>query len=161
LHTPLKKKGSTSRRVPLSMSFAKREGRRSVTLKEDENCRWSLALKWVALTGTVHGCFWIQPGGVGMLKHVVMFKFKKSASESAVAEVEKALRELSGIIAEIKEFELGRDLLRSERSYDFALVSGFENLEKMKQYQIHPAHQKIVVKLKELCESILAVDFEN
>ncbi|MGC9967867.1 MAG: Dabb family protein [Syntrophobacteraceae bacterium] len=96
-----------------------------------------------------------------MLKHVVMFKLKKSASESAVAEVEKALRALPGIISEIKEFELGRDLSRSERSYDFALVSGFENLEKMQRYQVHPAHQKIVVKLKELCESILSVDFEN
>jgi hypothetical protein len=96
-----------------------------------------------------------------MLKHVVMFKFKRSAPESAVAEVEKALRELPGIIGEIMEFELGRDLLHSERSYDFALVSGFENLEKMQEYQVHPAHQKIVVKLKELCESILSVDFEK
>jgi hypothetical protein len=98
---------------------------------------------------------------MAMLKHVVMFKFKKSAPESEVAEVEKELRVLPGIIAEIREFELGRDLLRSERSYDFALVSGFENLEKMQRYQVHPAHQKIVVKLKKLCENILCVDFEN
>ena len=94
-----------------------------------------------------------------MLKHVVFFNFEKGASESAVAEVEKALRGLPGIISEIKEFELGRDLLRSERSYDFALVSGFESLEKMQHYQVHPAHQKIVAKMKELCESILSVDF--
>ena len=96
-----------------------------------------------------------------MLKHVVLMRFKKGASQSAVAEVEKGLRGLPGIIAEIKEFELGRDVLHSERSYDFALVSGFENLDQMQRYQVHPAHQKIVVQLKELCESIVCVDFEN
>jgi hypothetical protein len=52
-------------------------------------------------------------------------------------------------------------VVRSERSYDFALVSGFENLEAMRRYQAHPAHQKVLVKIREHCESILVVDFEN
>lgn len=96
-----------------------------------------------------------------MLKHVVMLKFKNSASESAITEVEKELGGLPAIIPEIMEFEFGRDVLRSERSYDFALVSEFENLEKMERYRVHPAHQKVVVKLKEICDSILNVDFEK
>ncbi len=96
-----------------------------------------------------------------MLKHVVMAKFKNGASESAIAEVQKELGGLSAFIPEILEFECGRDVLRSERSYDFALVSGFENLEKMKVYQVHPAHQKIVAKLKEIADSILVVDFNT
>jgi len=58
------------------------------------------------------------------------------------------------------EFQFGRDVLRSERSYDFALVSEFENLEAMQRYQIHPAHQKVVAKIKELCESLVVVDFQ-
>jgi hypothetical protein len=94
-----------------------------------------------------------------MLKHVVVCKFKKSASESAIAEVEKELGGLPAVIAEIMEFEYGRDVLRSERSYDFALVSEFENLEKMQLYQVHPAHQKAAAKLKEICDSIVIVDF--
>ena len=96
-----------------------------------------------------------------MLKHVVLMRFKKVASESEVAEVEKRLRGLPGIIAEIKEFEMGRDVLHSERSYDFALVSEFEDLEKMQRYQVHPTHQKIVGKLKEICDTILVVDFNK
>lgn len=94
-----------------------------------------------------------------MLKHVVVVKFKISASESAIAEVEKELGGLPAIIPEIMEFEYGRDVLRSERSYDFALVSRFENLEMMQRYQVHPAHQKVVAKLKEISDSILIVDF--
>ena len=38
---------------------------------------------------------------------------------------------------------------------DFALVSEFENLETMQRYQVHPAHQKVVAKIKEVCDSIL------
>ena len=95
-----------------------------------------------------------------MLRHVVLLKFKKGAPESALGEIEKGLGELPDIIPEIMEFQFGRDVLRSERSYDFALVSEFENLEAMQRYQIHPAHQKVVAKIKELCESLVVVDFQ-
>jgi len=94
-----------------------------------------------------------------MLRHVVMCKFKAGASESAIAEIVKGLGGLPAIIPEILEFESGRDVMHSERSYDFALVSGFESLESMRQYQVHPAHQKVLVKIKEHCESILVVDY--
>lgn len=95
-----------------------------------------------------------------MLKHVVFFKFKKDAPESGIVEVEKGLAELPGIIPQIREFQFGRDMVRSARSYDMALVSGFDSLETMQTYQVHPAHQAVVAKLKVLCESILAVDFQ-
>ncbi len=90
-----------------------------------------------------------------------MFKFKKSAAESVIVEVKKELGELPGIIPEIKEFQLGSDVSRSERSYDLVLISGFENIEKLGRYNVHPAHQKVVKKIKEVCENIVSVDFEN
>ena len=96
-----------------------------------------------------------------MLKHVVFVKFKKDVPESAIAEIEKVLGELPDIIPEIMEFEFGRDVLRSERSYDFALVSEFENLETLQRYQVHPAHQKVVAKLKEVWDSRFVVDFQK
>jgi uncharacterized UPF0160 family protein len=94
-----------------------------------------------------------------MLKHVVLFKFKKDVPEAAIAEIENGIAQLPGIIPEVLEFESGRDVMHSERSYDFALVSGFESLESMRRYQVHPAHQKVLVKIKEHCDSILVVDF--
>jgi hypothetical protein len=95
-----------------------------------------------------------------MLKHVVFFKFTKDASEAAITEVIKDLRDLPGKISEIKEFMVGRDSLRSERSYDMVLISAFDSLETMNIYQVHPAHQVVVQKLKKICESIPIVDFE-
>ena len=96
-----------------------------------------------------------------MLKHVVFFKFKQDVPDAEISELEKGLAELPGIIPEILEFEFGRDVAHSERSYDFALVSAFKDLETMRAYQVHPAHKKILVKVKELCDSVLAVDFEK
>jgi hypothetical protein len=94
-----------------------------------------------------------------MIKHVVMLKFKKDAQEAAIGELEKKLGALPGEIPEIKSHELGRDVIRSERSYDFALVSVFEDIESLKRYQIHPRHQEVLKILKDLCESVLVADF--
>ena len=95
-----------------------------------------------------------------MLKHVVMFKFKKETIEIQKVNVAKALKELPGLIPEIRGFEVGNDVLHSERSYDMVLISVFENLDSMQRYQVHPAHQEVVVTLKKICDSILAVDFD-
>jgi hypothetical protein len=95
-----------------------------------------------------------------MLKHLVFLKFKKDAAEADIADLEAGLRGLPPVISEIKEYQFGRDTLHGERSYDFALVSAFDNLDAMKRYQVHPAHLVVLEKVKKLAESILAVDFE-
>ncbi|MHC1743152.1 MAG: Dabb family protein [Syntrophobacteraceae bacterium] len=95
-----------------------------------------------------------------MLKHVVFMKFKPEATEDAIQDLEESLAALPGAIPEIKQYEFGRDVLHTERSYDFALVSAFENLDALKRYQVHPDHVVVLNKVRALVESILAVDFE-
>ena len=94
-----------------------------------------------------------------MIKHVVMLKFKKDAQEAGIGELEKKMGALPGEVPEIKSYEFGRDIIRSERSYDFALVSVFEDIESLKRYRIHPLHQEVLKILKDLCESVLVADF--
>jgi quinol monooxygenase YgiN len=94
-----------------------------------------------------------------MIKHVVFMKFKAGVTDKDIAEIEKGLRGLPGRIPEIKEYQFGRDIVRSERSYDFALISAFEDLEALKRYQANQHHLPVVAKVKELSENILAVDF--
>lgn len=94
-----------------------------------------------------------------MIKHIVMLKFKKDAQETGIGELEKKLGALPGVIPEIKSYEFGRDVLRSERSYDFALVSVFKDIESLKIYQIHSRHQEVLKKVKDLCESVVVTDF--
>ena len=94
-----------------------------------------------------------------MLKHVVFFKFKQGVAEEEIVDLEKSLAELPPVIPEILSYEFGRDVIRSERSYDLALVSTFRDLESLQRYQIHPDHQIVLQKVNNLCESVLAVDF--
>ncbi len=94
-----------------------------------------------------------------MLKHVVVMKFKSGASEDDVKDLEKGLGSLPGVIPEIKQFEFGRDL-RPERSFDFCLVSAFDDVGALKRYQGHPDHVVVLKKVRSLCESVQAADFE-
>ena len=95
-----------------------------------------------------------------MLKHLVFFKFKPETTEVEIDDLVRSLTALVGIIPEIREFQVGRDVVRSERSYDLGLVSAFDDLAAMQRYQVHPDHQAVVAKVKRLCGGVVAVDFE-
>jgi len=95
-----------------------------------------------------------------MITHVVVMKFKSEVTDDQITDLEASFEELPDKIVEIQSYEFGRDLVRSERSYDFALVSIFANLDTLKHYQTHPAHLVVVQKLQAMCEQIIAVDFE-
>jgi antibiotic biosynthesis monooxygenase (ABM) superfamily enzyme len=96
-----------------------------------------------------------------MITHVVMMKFKNEIDPQEIDELEALLDQLPDRINEIQSYDFGRDVVRSERSYDFALVSIFANLDTLNHYQTHPEHQAVVQKLGRMCEHIVTVDYEN
>ena len=95
-----------------------------------------------------------------MLKHVVFMKFKPAITAPDIDQLKQALGGLPALIPEIREFVFGHDILRTERSWDFALISAFDNVEAMNRYQINPDHQIILQKVRAMCDSIVVVDFE-
>ncbi|MFA5179769.1 MAG: Dabb family protein [Syntrophales bacterium] len=95
-----------------------------------------------------------------MLKHIVFMKFGAGVDALQIEDMKRSLASLPGKIDEIKGFEFGADILKSERSYDFALVANFKDLDSLKRYQIHPDHMPVIQKVRGLCETILVVDFE-
>jgi hypothetical protein len=57
---------------------------------------------------------------------------------------------------------VGTDVIRSERSYDVALVTKFDTLADLQSYQVHPYHAgEVVPYMKANCSSIVAVDYES
>lgn len=96
-----------------------------------------------------------------MLTHVVLFRFKPETTAEQAAQLEAGLRALPGVINDIREFRVGRDVVRSERSFDLALVSAFDDLAAMQRYQVHPAHQEVVALVKALCAGVVAADFNE
>lgn len=95
-----------------------------------------------------------------MIKHVVFMKFKAETTEAEISDLESSLRNLPSTIPEIQSYEFGRDVVHSERSCDFALVSAFTDLDALKRYQGHPEHLPVLDKVRTICASILAVDFQ-
>lgn len=95
-----------------------------------------------------------------MLTHVVLFKFKPDTTEEEIARIETGLKGLPAVIGEIREFRVGRDVVRAERSYDLALVSAFDDLAAMQRYQVHPTHQEVVALVKAACAGVVVVDFD-
>ena len=96
-----------------------------------------------------------------MINHVVLIKFKPGVKDTDIQDLETSLDHLPNRIIEIQTYEFGRDLLHTAKSYDFALVGLFANLEAVKRYQEHPAHLKVLQKITRLSENILTVDFEG
>lgn len=95
-----------------------------------------------------------------MLTHVVLFKFK-SRDPKVAEEARDKLRVLPALIAAIQGYEVGVNIIPSARAYDLALVSRFDSVETLKAYQEHPAHVPVLDWLKEHCESIVAVDYQD
>ena len=62
-----------------------------------------------------------------MLVHVVMFQFKEENKEANLAQVKTMLEALPSKIEKLKSMEVGIDISRSDRSFDLALISTFED----------------------------------
>jgi hypothetical protein len=94
-----------------------------------------------------------------MIHHVVLLKFKPDVTDADIRGLETLLGTLPDKIMEIQVYEFGKDLVGSERSYDFALVSLFANLPALERYQKHPDHLPVAEKIKAMSASVATVDF--
>ncbi|HEU4388495.1 MAG TPA: Dabb family protein [Blastocatellia bacterium] len=95
-----------------------------------------------------------------MIKHVVFFKFKPDVDEQARESGLDQLRQLPRKIDFIRSFELGRDALRTPRSWDAVLIATYDDMDSLHRYAIHEAHVPAARHMQSLCESIGSVDYE-
>jgi hypothetical protein len=96
-----------------------------------------------------------------MFTHIVLFKLSDPTPENLSATRDKLLS-MSGKIDQLRHLEAGVDVIRSERSYDIALVTKFDSLNDLQEYQVHPYHAgEVVPHMKSVCCSIVAVDYES
>ncbi|MDD5286206.1 MAG: Dabb family protein [Desulfuromonadaceae bacterium] len=96
-----------------------------------------------------------------MITHIVLFKLEEASSENLAA-TRAMLLTMNGEIPLLRHLEAGIDVIRSERSYDIALITKFDSLADLQAYQIHPYHAGVIVPhMKSVCSSIVAVDYKN
>lgn len=96
-----------------------------------------------------------------MVTHIVLFKLSEPTQENLSTTRDKLLS-MQGKIDQLRHLEAGIDVIRSERSYDLALITKFDSLQALQEYQVHPYHAgEVVPHMKSVCSSIVAVDYEN
>lgn len=95
-----------------------------------------------------------------MVTHIVFFKLA-DPTPANISAVRDKLLSMQGQIDELRHLEAGIDVIRSERSYDVALITKFDSLADLQAYQVHPYHAgEVIPFMRANCSSIVAVDYE-
>jgi hypothetical protein len=63
-----------------------------------------------------------------MFTHIVLFKVKEPTKEN-LEFIENTLLSMNGNVKELKKLEVGIDVIRSDRSYDVAIITRFDSKE--------------------------------
>ena len=120
----------------------------------------SLFLLSLFLSFTMKSDLYSKPES-SLIRHVVCFKFKESASPREIKLVEESFNNLPALIAGIESFESGinnsPEGLNKEFTHCFVVT--FKNEEARKKYLPHPDHQKFVSLLKPILEDVFVIDF--
>ena len=96
-----------------------------------------------------------------MLQHFVLIRFRKETSDEHIAEFCRRMLALRTIISDIKNLEIGRDILHDARSWDLILVMRFASTESLRSYQQHPEHLKVMAFNQSSVADVASVDFES
>ncbi|HEX2273389.1 MAG TPA: Dabb family protein [Acidimicrobiales bacterium] len=79
-----------------------------------------------------------------MVRHLVVFTWKREASEEAVQALADGLAALPGQIPEIVSYTFGPDLGLAEDHPDYGLVADFPDVDAYRRYAEHPAHRRLI-----------------
>jgi hypothetical protein len=93
-----------------------------------------------------------------MIKHIVLSKFKPGVTQEQVVEMRRLLGGLPAVIPEIRSYHFGQDV-RPEKTYDFILVSEFEDMAAIERYRVQPDHVVAAKYIRSLSEELKIVDF--
>ncbi len=94
-----------------------------------------------------------------MVKHIVFFKLKEDTPEGREALREKLLS-LADRIDFIREIEVGINFKDSERAYDVALITVFDDEDALRRYATHPYHLQVIDYIKQVVSDTKVVDFK-
>ena len=95
---------------------------------------------------------------VTMIRHVVLLKLSDPAD---AAETVQRLQALAGRCAGLLTMEAGLDVLRTEASYDVALVTTHTDLDGLRAYAEDPVHGEFLAWVRPRLSGRVVVDSEH
>ncbi len=99
-----------------------------------------------------------------MIKHIVMFRLHDEAEgvekkENAIA-IKNLLDQLPSKISQIRDYEVGINIKKSDRASDLVLISSFDSLIDLNDYINHNEHQKALEFVNKRISEVRAIDYE-
>lgn len=82
-----------------------------------------------------------------MIRHVAVFRFKDTITDTYIDKIDETLATLPSIIPEIISFSSGRNANVTEGAWDYAVVSDFATPEDYLTYATNPQHVEMVKNL--------------
>ena len=97
------------------------------------------------------------------LRHVVLFKFKESATPADIVKVEDAFAALPGKISQIKDYEWGINNSPEglDKGFTHCFFLTFDSEEDRAIYLPHPDHKAFGGVLGPFLEDVLVLDYWN
>ncbi|CAA0834877.1 Probable protein Pop3 [Striga hermonthica] len=98
----------------------------------------------------------------GVVKHILLAKFKEEVSEQMIEECIKQYANLVNLIPSMKSFAWGKDVSVENLNQGFTHVfeSTFESTQGIAEYLAHPDHEAYGIILRPLLENVITVDYE-
>ena len=128
------------------------------------NTRLAIVLSGFALLGIALMPVQAEPAKTeapALLRHVVMFKFKKDATPAQIDDLVKAFGELPKQIDSIHSYEWGTNNSpeKLDKGFTHLFLVTFKDEAGRAKYLPHPAHLAFVEKLKPILEEPMVIDY--
>jgi hypothetical protein len=94
-----------------------------------------------------------------MVRHVILFKFRASASQQQRQEALSRLTDLGSKLPQVREWSTGLQASHRDKAYDMALVSSFDSLDELEEFRNEPEHARVREFLLKVADWIV-VDYE-
>ncbi|KAF9621402.1 hypothetical protein IFM89_020924 [Coptis chinensis] len=97
----------------------------------------------------------------GLVKHVLMAKFKDEITQDQIDQLIKGYANLVTLIEPMKSFHWGKDVSVENLHLGFTHVfeSTFESLEGVAEYISHPAHVEFANEFLTALDKVLVIDY--
>ncbi|XP_057546940.1 stress-response A/B barrel domain-containing protein HS1 [Amaranthus tricolor] len=98
----------------------------------------------------------------GVVKHVLLAKFKDDISPDKIEELIKAYADLVNHIQPMKAFQWGKDVSIENLQQGFTHVfeSTFESTEGVAEYVSHPKHVEFANLFLGHCDKVIVIDYK-
>ncbi|XP_010941506.1 stress-response A/B barrel domain-containing protein HS1 [Elaeis guineensis] len=98
----------------------------------------------------------------GVVKHVLLAKFKDDISPEQVEKLIKGYANLVSLVQPMKAFHWGKDVSIENMHQGFTHVfeSTFESVEGIAEYIAHPAHVEFADEFLPALEKVIVIDYK-